>query len=530
MKCFLDTETCGLHGMAVILQYAFDDGDIRIHNFWLSTIDETIALLDQIADCEVIGFNLAFDWFHLCKIRTTWELARNLIGGDELPVDHIDQIAVLEERARDGACFKPRAAFDLMLHARQTEFQTTMERNDIRIRRVPTSLAYSLANELESRIKFDEILFARRKNKLSPKWVVHDIKRPDGSFSPDFKDIVLKFRPSVALKALAVHVLGEEDVLTFDEIEVPRHWWPFDRGYAPFAGAFGRPGNWSVFTKLKKGKKAKATKVHLWPAVIKHHINHWEYNVQARRYAVKDVEYTRKLYRYFKSPDCGDDNSELACSVAAVRWRGYAIDVPRILELKAAAQKKIKETPTSPAAVKRWIMECLSPEERAAFTSTRKVVLEKMAAEADGVRCPFGPCTECNNTGQLPGTESARRARAVCEARTMGKEVELYDKLLLAGRFHASFKVIGALSGRMAGADQLNPQGVKRTKDVRRGFLMAFGGLDLYGGDFAGFEVVLAEAAYGDLALRRDLQTCEVCRDVQVTTLPRPVLAGRVAL
>lgn len=525
MKCFLDTETAGLHGIAVILQYAMDDGDINIHNFWLSTIDESIELLDRIAECEVIGFNLAFDMFHLCKWRTILELAVTVIGGDELPIDHIDQIAMLEERARDGKCFKPRAAFDLMLHARQTEFQSTMDRGDVRIRRVPTSLAYKLAGELDKRIVFDEILFARRKNKYAPKWVVHDIKRSDGEISPDFKDIVLKFRPSVALKALAVHVLGETDVLTFDEIEVPRKWWPFDRGYAPYAAAFGRPGNWSVYTKLKKGKKAKAVRVDLWPAVIQHHITHWEYNVQARTYARKDVEYTRKLYRYFKSPDCGDDNSELACSVAAVRWRGYAIDVPRILELKAVAEKKIRETPTAPNAVKRWIMQCLSVEERATFTSTKKTVLEKMAAEADGMPCPFGPCVDCNRTGHLPGTESAKRARAVVEARTMQKEVELYDKLLLAGRFHASFRVIGALSGRMSGSDGLNPQGIKRTKEVRRAFLLAFGGLVLHGGDFSGFEVVLAEAAYGDLALRRDLQTCENCRDVQVTTLAAPVVA-----
>ena len=50
------------------------------------------------------------------------------------------------------------------------------------------------------------------------------------------------------------------------------------------------------------------------------------------------------------------------------------------------------------------------------------------------------------------------------------KEIELYDKLLLAGKFHASFIVIGALSSRMAGADGLNAQGIKHTKEVRQMF------------------------------------------------------------
>ena len=58
------------------------------------------------------------------------------------------------------------------------------------------------------------------------------------------------------------------------------------------------------------------------------------------------------------------------------------------------------------------------------------------------------------------------------------KEVELYKKLLLAGKFHASFVVIGTLSSRMAGADGLNPQGIKHAKDVRKMFPLVLGGHD----------------------------------------------------
>lgn len=508
--------------MAVIMQYAFDDGPVAIHSFWQATIDETIELLDKVATCDVIAFNLVFDWFHLCKIRTTWELARNALGGDAIPDEHIDRMAMFEEKARDGDCFKPVQACDLMLHARKTEFQVTMERSDVRIRRVPTALAWSLAKVLEDRISFDPILFARRKNRLAPKWVVHDIKRSDGSISPDFKDIVLKFKPSIALKALAAYVLKIENILTFGEVEVSRHWWPYETGYAPYALAHTTPGKWTIYATLGKNKKRK---VMLWPACIEAHIRHWGYNEQARKYATNDVEYTRQLYNYFGSPEPGDVDSELAVCVAAVRWRGYAIDIEGIKELKALAESKIKETPTAPRMVKKWISEVMSEEERATFTSTGKVVLEKMAAGADGEVCPFGPCEHCGRTGRLPGPESAKRAKAVVEVRKMQKEVELYDKLLKARRFHFSVKVIGALSGRMAGADGLNPQGIKREKAVRSKFPLAFGNLRLRGGDFAGFEVVLALAAYGDKNLEKDLLTCEVCRNRQATQLPKPVKA-----
>lgn len=518
-KCFLDTETCGLYGMPVIIQYAFDDGPIQIHEFWTRPIDETLSLIEEICECEVIGFNLTFDWFHICKIYTVFSVAKLNIGGDAYPDEHIAQIAAVEEAGRDGLCVKPKASFDLMLHARKTEFQSTMERSDIRIRRVPTGLAWSLAKVLEEKIQLESILFARKKNRLAPKWTVLDVKKSDGELDRDFKDIVLKFKPSVALKALALHVLkiDPDDILSFGDIEVDRHYWPAEVGYAPTAAAVKRLPKKEYAKRFKKKKP--------WPEVIMKHIEHWGFNAQARLYAEKDVEYTRLLYDYFDRPPVGDDDSELATSAAAVRWRGYAIDVPGIEELRKNAIATMKAVPNAPRRVKAWIGEVMSEMERKLFTSTGKVVLERMAATKDGERCPFGPCEHCNNTGLIPGPESAHRAFAVLEARKMKKEIELYDKLLLAGRFHASYKIIGALSGRMSGADGLNPQGIKRTKEVRKQFPLAFGKLKLRGGDFSGFEVVLAVAAYGDGELERDLQTCENCRDVQVDTIKGTPLA-----
>ncbi len=540
MKCFLDTETCGLHGMAVTLQYAFDDGPITVWDFWAKPIDESLALIETITKCEVIGFNLVFDWFHLCKIYTVFSAARDSLGGDAWPMEHIDQIAAYEERGRDGPCLKPFKAFDLMLHARKTEFQITMNRGDIRIRRIPTGLAVGLCKELEKRIVLDGILFARRKNRFAPKWVVHNIERADGTVHPDFKDIVLKFKPSVALKALALHVLNipPEEIISFQEVEVPHHLRPGELGFAPTAAAYER---WCKSAKPAKRKKLLKRKP--WPRVIEQHIDHWRLNTLAREYAGKDVDFTRRLYEYFNRPETGDDDSELACMVAAVRWRGYSIDIPGIEKLREAALVKIRETPTAPRTVKIWIGQALSEDERKVFKSTGKVILEGMATKASGEKCPFGPCEYCDKNGMICDTPCiygpcklckdtgirgplyAQRAEAVVEARKMKKEVELYDKLLCAGRFHASFKIIGALSSRMSGTDGLNPQGIKRTKDVRSKFPFAFGGLRLWGGDFAGFEVTLADAAYNDPRLRRDLLTCENCRSCQVTPLPSPVVA-----
>src|SRR5262249_20295005 len=104
-----------------------------------------------------------------------------------------------------------------------------------------------------------------------------------------------------------------------------------------------------------------------------------------------------------------------------------------------------------------------------------------------------GVCEVCDGRKTVRHPAS-RRAQEVLDARMAEKEIELYDKLIQAGRFHASFKIIGTLSSRMAGADKLNPQGVKKTKEVRKRFPLAPDGYQLCGGDFQSFEVVLADA------------------------------------
>jgi DNA polymerase I-like protein with 3'-5' exonuclease and polymerase domains len=91
------------------------------------------------------------------------------------------------------------------------------------------------------------------------------------------------------------------------------------------------------------------------------------------------------------------------------------------------------------------------------------------------------------------------------------KKIEVLQKLLAADRFHPSFKVIGALSGRMSGADGLNPQGIDKTKEVRGCFPLAFDGEVLLGGDMQSFEISIAAADYDDPKLTKNLLTCERC-------------------
>lgn len=532
---FLDTETCGLHGMAVLLQYAEGDGPVILHEIWREPVGKTLELIEYITDNNVIAFNLVFDWFHLCKIYTVFQLLAEKYGEDVIPVDYIDEIVELEPLGQDGPCLKPAGAFDLMLHARKGPYQSTMDRGDIRIRRVPTKIAWMLAEELGERIPLKDVYFARKKNKKE-RWKVYDITDDFGDVVPDFKDIVLKFAPSSALKALAGDALGVEDVVKFDEVELDKSLRPFEVGWAPTAKGAAKAAQW-VRDKKSPHKKFPTVdesvlpeaqsekKYNTWPLVIKHHIMHWAFNRAAREYATKDVEYLQQLYDEFGQPDINDNDSVLACQVAAARWRGYSIDIASVKRLRNKLAGELKSCPfnfQSSAVCRKYLEQVLSPIERAVLKdakgniSTKGIILEEIAKWTISDVCDacYGEgCNDCDD-GMVPGDEihpAAERAKYLQHLRQSKKRLELLDKLIIAGKFHASLKIIGTLSSRMSGADGMNPQGIPHEKEFRQLFTMYHDGEVLTGGDFSGFEICLMDAAYNDPVLRAKLQEKRPC-------------------
>ena len=101
-----------------------------------------------------------------------------------------------------------------------------MDRKAIRIRRVPTVLAYALRDELESRAKIDHIYFAKSIAKDAPKWKVLDIKTKGGGIRHDVKDVVLQFHPSGSLKFIAEHALKITPKYHYKDVESPKSWYP----------------------------------------------------------------------------------------------------------------------------------------------------------------------------------------------------------------------------------------------------------------------------------------------------------------
>jgi hypothetical protein len=492
---YIDTETVGLLGPIVLIQYATDDGDVEMFSPWRNTVLDTLKVLEEIIfDPEgVCGFNLAFDWFKICQMYTTLLLLKDVNAYLE---DCVEEYALAEPQSRFGPCCKPKAALDLMLFARKGPYQSTMKRDPIRIKRVPTAMAWDVAKVLEEKIKLKDIYFGKRKDKKADRWKVIDIKDSEGRINTEFKDIKLKFAPTSALKALAIDALGLDpnETLIYEKISLPKKLYPMDkrRGYAPYALAHGSPGNWNG----------------TWPDYIKFHSDHWAFNDLAREYAKKDVVYLQQLRAYFGNPPLGDDDSELACMVGAIRWRGYKLDLEKIKALREKAIIQQKSAPTTPAKVKYWVSQLLDDTEKTVMKgSTKKAILEEISNMlADCPACKGNGCESCNNKGTIKHP-AAERAKACLEARKAGKRIDVCDKLLRAGRFHASFIVLGTKSQRMAGTDDLNAQGIDHTKEMRSCFTLADIGYNFAGGDFISFEPCLAAAVYDDPSLTHDLKS-----------------------
>jgi len=272
-KLYLDSETCGLHSMPVLLQYALEDGPITLYDIWLEPVGKTLDLIESWLQYCIVGFNLSFDWFQIVKLYTIWRL----LPREWIPRDHIEEIALREPEGRDGPCVKPAGALDLMLHSRKGEHQSLMRRDNVRIRKVPTALAYALSEELEKRVELDGIYFAKRADPDAPRWAVYD-REHDGEFDTDFKDVVLRFSPAGGLKFLAEYAMGYEPKYHYEDVEPPKAWYPVELGYAPFALAISSPEkNWEVWGYDKKKEQPKL-EGHAWPAVIKKFIEHWATN------------------------------------------------------------------------------------------------------------------------------------------------------------------------------------------------------------------------------------------------------------
>jgi hypothetical protein len=265
-----------------------------------------------------------------------------------------------------------------------------MAREDVRIKRVPTALAYALAREMEARVQFDNIYFAKSADPEAPKWQVFDRHDSFGDLDTQFKDVVLKFNPAGGLKFLAEHALKLKPKYHYSDVEPSPAWRPYELGYAPTALAVSSPEKgWAIETD---GEGDKRVTRHAWPGVIRQFIDHWATRQDAREYATDDIVYTRELDKHFGYPEPGDNDSTLTCMVAAVRWHGFTIDRDGIKALMAKAQRVVAASPVNinkPSEVRAYVTAAMDDTEKVILEeSTKKANLEAISKWGVGQMCP----------------------------------------------------------------------------------------------------------------------------------------------
>lgn len=453
-----DTETVGFTGPIVIIQYAEDNGPIKIHHVFSEPINDTLSLIEYIASQHVVAFNIEFDWFHLTKWYNILYLLKEL-GADATQPPNIEQLIEAEKTGWAKWCLRPPAATDVMLVARRGEFQYAMGRKPIHINRVPTKAVPAILRQLDN-LDLPEILFAKAANKFI-------VTEEDDN--PELASIKINFKPSTGLGALAQEILGEPKA----DWPIPRDIMPTEFSYYPLGQHGDRP----------------------WGSVIQKHINHWKFSKKALYYAERDVELTRKLYYYFEdSLPQQDIDSLLACHLGATRWRGFNLDHDKINELKTTYTKQVegKQYANSPQVVMRNLKLHLPEAEQLVVKDTSKETLESVIH---------------NSSSQ----EAKDFAAGVLDARRAYKRLDILEKLSSLDRWRPQFKVIGTKSNRMSGGSDeseggsINPQGIPRDADIRSVFTLALPGEELWGGDADQFEVAILDGVTDCPKLRSQL-------------------------
>lgn len=505
-KYFIDTESPNLTSPTVLLQYAVDDGPVQLIDPFYEPASKLMDFIAEVMDNCFIAHNINFDMQALSRMYNTCRLMKP----DQRMIDlKVEELVELDYESRNGLCLKPRAAVDTMILSSKGDQQSAlMAAKPITIRRVPIQYAQPLADLLTSQTKLPWILFGRTKEKAAV-WKVCEIKDEDtGQISPYFADVKLTFKPSNGLKELTKFFLNR-DPLYFDEVALEyaggEGFCPYAAPLMPFADEFGN------YTNVK-GKTGK-----LWPFVIHEHVQHWKDNELARRYGTDDVINLRDLYNLFGAPE-NDPDAILACQIAVVRLSGFNLDIEGMQRELARSEEIVAAAPinvNSPKQVKNFIAEVLDPMEQIIVAKScnaktlERIIKEFTLEEEEECGCEDPRvCLRCDGKGVVgPGPlKCVTRAKQIEEVRSHKKRVELFKKLLLAGKAYPNFRAVGTKSGRLSGTDGLNFQGVDASLDVRELFLLAEEGEVLSGGDYSSQELAIAGTTMADDRLLEDLK------------------------
>lgn len=452
----VDTETIGLIGPVVLIQYQYEGEPIQLYNVWSEPVSKTLDLVTSFLEHHVVIYNASYDSFHLSKLFNTWRLLND--AGRQ---PKMNEVWEAEHYAYQGPCLRPAKCSDLYLIGQEHGLSSLYRRKPIYLRKVPQQSIAWVIKELVQVLE----------NQLCPllwkdeRLVIKDIRHKQQGFY----DLKIEFHPSSKLKSVVGYLYGTKMI----EYPIPKTFMPDDKRmqYKPWGGP--------------------------WREFLHYHIQWWKR--EGVSYATQDIMALAMLEKWLSGGtdlkvqpdrpwninDATHTNSELAWAVGVCRQRGYPIDFDHAHSLKESLWQR-KNPPTAGKALTNWLLEvCENPMEKALLKDgSNKFVLQTI-------------------TELFPDSPLAYRCAEVQDCRLRKEKMELLEKLCDVNRFHPDFKVGGTASNRMSGgtsassegvkASGINPQGIMKSADIRSCFVLHSPtvGETLSAGDFSAQEVTV---------------------------------------
>jgi DNA polymerase I-like protein with 3'-5' exonuclease and polymerase domains len=475
-RLYLDCETVGLNGPAKLIQFSVDRGPIQFVKLFRGwpvdsrTMVELVRLSQLLDDPDtlVVGFNLSFDLYHLYRVF------HEAYGLDGTSAD------------RPVQPFLARA-LDLYTHAvthgpfAPWAFTKSAGKRVAVVRRIPAVAKEHVAKAVE-----DEL--ARR----LPAGVA--VKRSEHRVTGSRELVTLSWITAapLTLKAHARHYGAQtqaiEDVWPLPRREDERPWLPYAADYE--------------HTYKLIEDQCEAIMAGTGPATDAFY-----------RYAADDIRFLWLVEDGLGCPAPTHHDASVEI-VAYTRYYGFPLDRDVLLKTQAEYKRNVDDA-----------------ERQLAGINLRSSV-QKLAALKK-----FEPwLTACNKNVLTAlvrdgSTQAAPLARAMLQYGKSKQRLDQVNKLLesATGRAHPSLRAMGTATGRMAGADGLNFQGiapaVKLADGSRIGIRAAI--KSVLGGDFSAFEVAIAASAWHDTQLLADLDAgVDVHLMTAVTVHPDVVKLG----
>lgn len=483
MKLWLDTETVGLCGPCKLIQFAVDDGPVQMVPLYRGWRDDTEtgqklwALFKMLDDANTlfIGFNVAFDLFHLYRLRHLWH------GFDE--------------RSADGRTMQPFRCqtLDLQVHAMMHSelapfaFSRGRVRSIAAVRRIPKVATNYVRDLVESRLRGH-----------IPDFFKLNCSERRVAGKPDLVTLAWSVDGSLSLKNLA----RQWGLLTIKLDEV----WPLpDKGtekpWLPYSDPAVHDRVEILCEQVMKNPQAP-----FWA------------------YAKLDILLLRYAYERLGKPE-PDIHSENCHCVAYTRFCGFDLDrnaLNRSIEFYQArvdeASRELTEEVLKSAPKRLALLQAVDP----LIGSSKKSVLvgladsDRPSAELARKMLAFGPNRQ--RLLQLQKVRECATGKAHPDLRVMGTAT-----LRAAGASGLNWQGIGA-------AEDLPPdpevddlpeddasvddepeveaqieEDAKETERVNKVGLRACIKAPMVG-DWAAFEVVLAATVYPDARILADLR------------------------